>query len=145
MAFNNRFKASSQPGTRLRRLLAALRLPAVGAGLCLIQAGCAVLYPAIDATGANCESYGVSERQRTPMNCALGADGLPLVTQLSFKEIQQTCVGDAPVSPSFYIWGCVSPRGENGANQAFAVDNALKVYRHEQCHCLLGPEHTDTY
>ena len=122
-----------------------LRAAVAGVALCALQAGCAMIYPPIDTLGSNCESYGVSERQNSPMNCPLGSDGLPLVEQVSFKQVQEVCIGNSPVSPSFYIWGCVAPNPERGINQAYAVGKAPGVYRHEQCHCLLGPVHSDGY
>lgn len=128
------------PLVRMTRAIAIL----VGAALWALLTGCAVLYPPIDANGNNCESYGVSEKQNAPMNCPIGSDGLPLIESVSYAKVQQLCIGDAPVATSFYTWGCVIPDGTQGS-RGYAVTKAPKVYRHEQCHCLLGPGHNANY
>ncbi len=145
MTMTDRVAPRRKPGERVREYPFRLSGAVAGVVLCALQAGCAIIYPPIDALGSNCESYGVSERQKSPMDCPLGADGLPVVEQVSFSQIQELCIGDSPVSPSFYIWGCVAPKGEGGINQAYAIDKAPSVYRHEQCHCILGPAHNDRY
>ena len=102
--------------------------------LVLLLAGC-LSNPPIDRQGNNCEVYGVSEEQNSPIAGPMEPDGWPAVEIVTNDQLKGLC-GNRGFWDR-WSYGCV----DIVTGKAYAHKNPQTV-NHERCHRLLGTRHS---